>query len=493
MSLSDIETKILGTNSSGSELQSQSKEQWKQQLKTISINVGHGVIKQVPINEDSGLLWILSQDVIHGEPYDLTKYLTTGSRWSSYIDETSITIYVYFLLDINTIIIDRDVMTSCLLIYSLLEDVNFFKFLMKQLLQRWTLLSQILYNELDYPLPDNVRNDVFLSCPQMLLPKRYINDNLFMKQWITKYNEKIITINNVEQFKTVCQSTTSSHYDYNLDDGGGDNDEDHDNIIVVQDICDNTYSQPTKIVIINVNNDTDNDNDYSHRVDENIISYITDIKKMYTLENVLIISDSENEKLYNDMKQGKGVVTTWNSRTKQEQVDTTTYLNGSLYGPEIHYIDGNVFMDKYNEKSANIGDIKVYDKDGQLFGYTHFAPDGNSRTYEIYSSTGKIDYVKQTNKDHNGNWKITYANKYFNDGNYIESNQQEANFYDKDHKLVRRVTSPYSLSSDTKYDITYDTQGNQITITKLPSTTQVDLSLDQYPFMFDTKKLNDWV
>jgi len=54
--------------------------QTQTQTKVIAISVGHGVIKMVPINKNSDLLFDLHSDTIHDEPYNLTQYLTAGSQ-----------------------------------------------------------------------------------------------------------------------------------------------------------------------------------------------------------------------------------------------------------------------------------------------------------------------------------------------------------------------------------------------------------------------------
>jgi len=455
--------------------------QLESEIKTIHISVGHGVIKQVSINKNSGLLWSLHQDVSHDIPYNLTQYLTTSSQWSSSIDETSVTIYVYFLLGNEAVIIDRDIMTSCFLIYSLLEDTNFFKFLMDQMLQRWTLLSQILYNTDDYSLPDDTKDDIFLLCPQMLLPKKYINDKIFMDSWMVKHNKQIITLNNVEKFEVTCTVTTETDNDYRLDnddDYDDDYDNNDDNIIVHQEIYDSIYTQPIEII-----NPTSSDTDDIYDGNENVVNYMSVTKKTYTLDNIFIESASDQKKTYNHLVQGKNLYTYWVSKKDEKRTRMSTYINNLLFGPQIQYLNDEIFEDKYDEYSHSIGDIKVYGKGGQLLEYTRISLDGNSRTYEYYSDSGNLDYIRQSNKDNDDYWQIVYSNKYLEDGSYVESNQQEANYYDTHHQLVRKITLPYSSSGD-KYDITYDEYGNQDIITKLPSNIQVDLSSGTYPYTF---------
>ena len=389
------------------------------QTKIIPISVGYGVIKEVPINKNSGLLFNLHLDTIHEEPYNLTQYLTTGSKWSTSIDETSVTIYVQFLLGNQTTIIDRNILVSCFLIYSLLEDTNFFNFLLTQLHQRWTLLSQILYNSEDYVLPHDVKEDIFLHVPQMLLPNKYINDKVFMNNWITKYNQQTITLNNnSERFTTTnyVQTIENSLYDKTTDS--------YYDTPIHEQITNNVYVEPSTI-----NNEG------------NMVEYYS--KFMSTISNINNSCKLSQEKRYNGQVEGEQIDSEWDDNsTNIKYENVTTYVNGQQMGPHVQYVNGNIIEEEYIENGNPIGDSKRYFNNGQLELLTHYASDEQSITFSSYHENGNLRYVIRNKEGVNGSWYNDYKLEYLDDGSVVESNQQRTLFYDARGHITRKITNP---------------------------------------------------
>jgi len=101
---------------------------------------------------------------------------------------------------------------------------------------------------------------------------------------------------------------------------------------------------------------------------------------------------------------------------------------------------------------------------------------------------GELDYIESTKKDNNNNWYTDYATKYLPDGGVIESNQNDALFYDVDKHLTRKITNPYPsqfhLPSKIQHDIRYDQQGETISSVELSPGIVLDLTSDTYPYMY---------
>jgi len=441
-------------------------------VKFIPINVGYGVIKNIPINKNTGLLYDLHQDIIHDEPYDLMQFLTTRSQWSSSIDETSVTIYVNFLLGNKVNVIDRDILLSCFVIYSLLEDSNFFNYLIEQLLQRWTLLSQVLYNSEQYSLPDDVKEDIFLCIPDMLIPNKYLSDTIFMTKWLAKHDKQTITLNHNEIFETTQHEQTVNNRQYNAITNS------HYDNSIIENVSKSTYIEPTSV---------DDKHNGGNMIEYIILKRLNTDTQTHTDKDETVI-----EKRYNGYIEGRKIQSFWDSDDNDEQKhkhkQIHTFIKGQRMGPQLSYYDDNLYEETYIEKGVCIGNATVYYDNGQIKVLTHYNLNRKGITVTAYLPNGELDYIESTKKDNNNNWYTDYATKYLPDGGVIESNQNDALFYDVDKHLTRKITNPYPsqfhLPSKIQHDIRYDQQGETISSVELSPGIVLDLTSDTYPYMY---------
>jgi len=426
------------------------KPELGQKQLTINIDVGHDIVIPVTINDKSGVLYDLHHDIEIKTPFQLMKYLTTSSRWSSVIDETSITFYVAFLSGKQLTIIDRGIMTACLLIYSLLDDKNFFNLLLEQLLQRWTLLSSVLYSVEDYQLPEEVKYDIFLLCPEMLLPKRYLNDKIFMESWTKLNTERMITLNNFEEFETNIREDISLAFDIEL----------------------NTSER-----IVSYGQTKETFADRAFYVSENAVYKQFDTYEEVA-ERVTEVRHS-NYKRYKGKEEGVRIVI--QDKNGKESKTVTTFVRGLQEGPTTIYdnsIKRGIFREQYYIDGV-LFDEKAYFKNGNLDTWFHMNQD-RSYVRRAHYANGEEDYVIKT--DIGGN---KHAIKYLENGAYVEADQNAALFYDSNAHLVRKITSPFSRDV-TMSEIEYNQAGQEISWTELPPKTIFDITLDRehYPFIY---------
>jgi antitoxin component YwqK of YwqJK toxin-antitoxin module len=172
----------------------------------VIIDVGYGVTFSVQIDEQSGYLFHMYQYGGNEAIIDLKMLLKN-------VSDISITNYAYFLRGTSTtVIIDQDNMMESLEIYHITEDKNYFSYLISQLHKFWTLLSPVLYSN---DVNSNVKRDVYLHCPHLLLPKLYLNNKLFMDEWIKLNIDKEIILNGNEKFKYGTTEQKSVNDTYN--------------------------------------------------------------------------------------------------------------------------------------------------------------------------------------------------------------------------------------------------------------------------------------
>ena len=363
------------------------------------------------------------------------------------------------MLGNQPIIIDRNILLSCFVIYSLLEDTNFFNVLLTQLLQRWTLLSQILYNNDDYTLPNNVKDDIFLHVPQMLLPNRYINDKVFMNNWNTKHNEQTITLNyDSERFTTTTQLQIISNNRY--DQATDSNQDTTTNMQIVK----NLYIEPS-LPSVN-NNDTSEGNTIEYYTKLSVTNFTDDYNSGEYLQ----------EKKYNGKVEGTRLEIVWDDTIASIQRNISTYLHGKQTGPELHYVNSQIFDDRYYDNGKPVGNSKRYFHNGQLNSNTYYDPDRQNITYNVYYKNGNKRYIRHDKKDATGQWYIDYTIKYLENGGVIETDQQHALFYDATGHLISKITNPYLvLQFDGRYETIYDQNGREVSVTKLSPIAEINL------------------
>jgi len=172
---------------------------------SINIDLGDKVVFTVPVNDKSGFLYGVSQDMGHSAVVEL-KYLLKD------ISDISLTDYVYFLTHEKdrSVIFEKEVMVDCLKIYNITGDHNYFDYLIVQLHKFWTLLSPILYSS-NIGVDHNIMWDIHLHTPHQLLPSSFVNNKKFYDSWLELNTGNKIVLNGVQEFtyKTVISNKTN--------------------------------------------------------------------------------------------------------------------------------------------------------------------------------------------------------------------------------------------------------------------------------------------
>jgi hypothetical protein len=154
-------------------------------------------------------------------PYDTANRSELVKTRISIFSETSITIiipqkfhsvisnYINFLTATTSQgIIDADKLKQCFYLESFLHDTYYFKYLMQQTLDNWSLVSPTIYTNLN---PD-IQREVYLHCPYGYVPSSYMNKPFFFKEWSNINNNTVVKINsnsnnsnnsNSEQYHTI--------------------------------------------------------------------------------------------------------------------------------------------------------------------------------------------------------------------------------------------------------------------------------------------------
>ena len=91
--------------------------------------------------------------------------------------------YIYFLRSKPFVIVDRHVLSSCFDLSTYFCDNTYFNYLVKQLLNHWSHLFMVVYENVN---PD-LQRQILLHCPHDFLPDKYINNGRFLLQWVTTF------------------------------------------------------------------------------------------------------------------------------------------------------------------------------------------------------------------------------------------------------------------------------------------------------------------
>jgi len=114
------------------------------------------------------------------------KYMVTSYIYTSFLNGK--------LLPVSS----KELIISCYDLVSYVVDIEFFNYVMQQLLDNWSLLSYTIYNEIN---PD-LQRDIFLHLPYQLIPQLHMKSYSFRNEWVNINNGKQITVNHVETYQT---------------------------------------------------------------------------------------------------------------------------------------------------------------------------------------------------------------------------------------------------------------------------------------------------
>jgi len=418
---------------------------------SVNVDVGCDVIFTVSVNSRSGFLHTMASDLginssssnnntssssssSSSATIKLDEFLRL-SKFAPLINSASFTAYVLFLRGIENKIIDRDVLTGCLLIYNHTEDRNFFEWQLKQLFDHWTLLSPVLT---DGEVPEDVVSDVWLRCPQQLLPKCYLNNTKFMDKWLNDKdnnndnNNKKVILNEHETLSYQVMSTVNSVADQSSINQSGD-------------------EVSTYLTYLRVQ--PDDDDLLEIRSINRVNTYMSHTKRVYTFTTYNmnghgLVTDKHHKQYKNPdgTPLDTEVITTIDVYYKDRKTGPqTAHRDGELKA--VGYQDNNNFIGRYTYyyKSGNISTVKVYDNKGQQLYSDDYYDDHNNTLFR------HVDFL---------DGKENFETIYLDDGEYAEVQKEPrvVKFFDANNVLRRRITD-FDVSNQIKQDILYDEDG----------------------------------
>jgi len=341
---------------------------------SVIIDLGDKVLFTVPINDKSGFLYGMRQDMGNEAVVDL-KYLLKS------VSDISLTDYVYFLTHDTqrSVIFEQDIMIDCLKIYNITGDDNYFQYLITQLHRFWTLLSPILYSS-NVNIDHNIMWDIHLHTPRQLLPQSYVNNKVFYNSWLERNNGKDIVLNDIQKFT------------YKTKKGEVVNDEISGSEVVNSEVVD---SQIIKYVDLSI------DIVKIISPDSEITQCNKKIQGKYTIKQHLIpasnawyINDKPNgPETYHYSDTQKLMSKVYNHNGLKHGLYTTFYRNGNIMD-EIVY-DNGVIKGKrswYNDRVSTLRSQELY-VSGTPVESKHFYPDGHHADI-TYSPTEHMGSVK---------------------------------------------------------------------------------------------------
>ena len=155
----------------------------------VKIDLGDGTVQTVTVNPRSGFLYSSADN------FGKDVVIPIPQRYSDVAYE-----YVSFLngdIDvINKNIINRYIVKKLFDLSYFFQDDNLFDYLIEQLLQSWSELSQVIWS-FDFEL----LSSILLHCPYQMLPPEFINNKKFFNEWKKKNNNKDTVLNLVEKYK----------------------------------------------------------------------------------------------------------------------------------------------------------------------------------------------------------------------------------------------------------------------------------------------------
>jgi antitoxin component YwqK of YwqJK toxin-antitoxin module len=113
--------------------------------------------------------------------------------------------YIEFLNGTKYTIKSKKLLKSCFLTSIYFDDDIYFEFVLGQLFDHWSILSTVVYNELNYDL----QWLIFLRCPISMLPKSFTDDTGFMEKWTQNNQNTTVIVNRNEKYYTNMTSVNS--------------------------------------------------------------------------------------------------------------------------------------------------------------------------------------------------------------------------------------------------------------------------------------------
>ena len=104
--------------------------------------------------------------------------------------------YIDFLKGNDNPITNKNYLRDCLYMYNYFADPNYFSYLLKQLFDNWSYMFTIVYTD----VPLELQREILLFCPYDFLPRQYIEDRGFFKQWNELNKNVVIEVNGNEQY-----------------------------------------------------------------------------------------------------------------------------------------------------------------------------------------------------------------------------------------------------------------------------------------------------
>jgi hypothetical protein len=130
-------------------------------------------------NITSGLI----QDLV--EEYGDSVDVPVSDSYQSVIDN-----YVNFLSDVKYTITDKESLKLCLQLSTLFSDDAYLTYVIEQLFNSWSQLSDMVYNQLN----DDLKWLIFLNSPYDFIPNYLLDNTLFMDKWNQNNRPKLISV-----------------------------------------------------------------------------------------------------------------------------------------------------------------------------------------------------------------------------------------------------------------------------------------------------------
>ena len=399
-------------------LKEESANQPVQTKLTTQISPEDNVVLTVAVDRDSGIIYTMQRDLQELNPnseippFELKTFLKG-------VDEVAITTYMAYLRGEAVDIIDRHTIIGCLRIYSLTGDQNFFKHILFQLFNFWTLLSPVLY---DPRVANEIKYNVWLFCPRQLLPQWYLDDNIFMRSWLANPDNKLVQLNKGEKLIYLEEKL----------EGSADELEQKKTL----------YEREIDNVIITVNDSrnshlNDNETTVGHK-----LVYQTLFRGGYesSLQHGLQVKEDylKNKKF------------------------ATIYLDGLISGPSRLYSHGQLVDDEYYLDDKPIAD-RAYYKSGRVR-FISYSKDHVTHEEEYHDDEhNSLRLVSDIERWPDGRFKAMFFTAYMPDGSYVEIDDVIISFYSKDNKLTEQLIR--SNIYDENRRIIYDDNENVVSET----------------------------
>lgn len=436
----------------------------------VKVDVGYDVVFTVSVNGRSGLLYTMARDLaVTNEPattatianndkvIKLDNYFKM-SKLAALINDASSVVYTLFLRRLDNEIIDRDVLTGCLAIYSLTEDHNFFDWLLQQLFDYWTLLSPVLTDE---ELHEDIINDVWLRCPQQLLPKYLLKDSSFMANWYScNQDSKEVILNRREKLAYKVVHIAKSVSNSTLSNQPGD-----EKTTTLSYVRPQSQSRNGQLDVIQS----------IHKVE----SYVKKVSQPHQISqtNQVNLDDQGNqtdlvEKVYsycehNSVKHGVMIedhsAVAGRLLSGYQSTKVIKILNqGRETGPIINYRSNSLKTRGYQDDDKVIGLYTHYYDTGKISAVKFYDNDGQQLYSDDYYNDSRntlarhVDFVD--GKEH-------FEIEYLDGGRYAEVQTQprQIDFFDA-NKMLRRRIIDFDVFGKSKLDVYYAKDG--VTVTK---------------------------